>query len=46
MAGYGMMYASGIKTGKTDNKDMIDDIVRKVEERATLIKKSQQGIRL
>jgi (E)-4-hydroxy-3-methylbut-2-enyl-diphosphate synthase len=41
MAGYGMMYASGIKTGKTDNKDMIDDIVRKVEERANLIKKSQ-----
>ena len=41
MAGYGMMYASGIKTGKTNNNDMIDDIVRKVEERANLIKKSQ-----
>ena len=41
MAGYGMMYASGIKTGKTDNKEMIDNIVRKVEERADLIRKSQ-----
>ena len=36
-----MMYASGIKTGKTDNKEMIDNIVRKVEERADLIRKSQ-----
>ena len=33
-AGYGMMYSAGVKTGKTDNDDMIDDIVAQVEERA------------
>ena len=36
-AGYGMMYSAGAKTGKTDNKDMIDDIVAQVEARARLI---------
>lgn len=36
-AGYGMMYHAGKKTGKTDNDDMIDDIVRAVEERAALL---------
>lgn len=36
-AGYGMMYSAGAKTGKTDNKDMIDDIVAQVEARAKLI---------
>lgn len=36
-AGYGMMYAAGQKIGKTDNADMIDDIVSKVEARAELI---------
>lgn len=37
-AGYGMMYHAGKKTGKTDNEDMIDDIVRSVEERAEVIR--------
>ncbi len=37
-AGYGMMYSAGKKTGKTDNDDMVEDIVRQVEERADLIK--------
>ena len=42
-AGYGMMYAAGKKTGKTDNNDMIADIVAKVEERAALLK-SQRDV--
>ena len=33
-AGYGMMYAAGVKTGKTDNNDMIDEIVARVEAKA------------
>ena len=33
-----MMYAAGKKTGKTDNDDMVADIVSKVEERAALLK--------
>ena len=33
-AGYGMMYHAGKKTGKTDNADMIDDIVAAVEAKA------------
>ena len=33
-AGYGMMYHAGKKTGKTDNNDMVEDIVAKVEARA------------
>ena len=37
-AGYGMMYAAGVKTGKTNNEDMIEDIVGRVEERAALLK--------
>ncbi len=36
-AGYGMMYAAGKKIGKTDNADMINDIVEKVEERVGLL---------
>lgn len=36
-AGYGMMYSAGMKTGKTDNADMIDDIVARVEDRAALL---------
>jgi (E)-4-hydroxy-3-methylbut-2-enyl-diphosphate synthase len=36
-AGYGMMYSAGTKTGKTDNADMIDDIVARVEDRAALL---------
>ena len=36
-AGYGMMYAAGKKTGKTDNDDMVRDIVEQVEARAELL---------
>jgi len=37
-AGYGMMYAAGVKTGKTNNDDMIADIVAKVEAKAEIIR--------
>ena len=37
-AGYGMMYAAGVKTGKTDNDDMIEDIVARVEAKANEIR--------
>lgn len=37
-AGYGMMYSAGTKTGKTDNDDMIDDIVQQVETRAEVLR--------
>ncbi len=37
-AGYGMMYSAGVKTGKTDNSDMVDDIVAKVEARAEILR--------
>ena len=40
-AGYGMMYAAGQKIGKTDNDDMIDDIVAKVEARAELLQEER-----
>lgn len=42
-AGYGMMYHAGKKTGKTDNEDMIDDIVRSVEERAEVIRGAREA---
>ncbi|WP_416878400.1 flavodoxin-dependent (E)-4-hydroxy-3-methylbut-2-enyl-diphosphate synthase [Litorimonas sp.] len=42
-AGYGMMYHAGKKTGKTDNEDMIDDIVRSVEERAEVLRGSREA---
>jgi len=37
-AGYGMMYHAGKKTGKTDNDDMVDDIVAAVEAKAEVLK--------
>ncbi|WP_017932177.1 flavodoxin-dependent (E)-4-hydroxy-3-methylbut-2-enyl-diphosphate synthase [Robiginitomaculum antarcticum] len=37
-AGYGMMYHAGKKTGKTDNDDMVDDIVAAVEAKAELVR--------
>ena len=43
-AGYGMMYAAGKKTGKTDNDDMVADIVSKVEERAALLKTQREAL--
>lgn len=36
-AGYGMMYAAGKKTGKTDNDDMVDEIVDAIEAKAKVI---------
>jgi len=42
-AGYGMMYHAGQKTGKTDNEDMIEDIVRSVEERAEVIRGAREA---
>jgi len=36
-----MMYAAGAKTGKTDNNDMIADIVGKVEARAALLREQR-----
>ena len=42
-AGYGMMYHAGKKTGKTDNDDMIEDIVRSVEERAEVLR-GERGV--
>jgi (E)-4-hydroxy-3-methylbut-2-enyl-diphosphate synthase len=43
-AGYGMMYHAGKKTGKTDNDDMIEDIVRSVEERAEVLRGEREAV--
>ena len=43
-AGYGMMYHAGVKTGKTDNADMVDDIVRAVEAKAAAIRAEREGL--
>ena len=43
-AGYGMMYHAGKKTGKTDNKDMIEDIVRAVEDKAQIIQAERESL--
>lgn len=43
-AGYGMMYHAGKKTGKTDNDDMIADIVRSVEERAEVLRAEREAV--
>jgi len=42
-AGYGMMYAAGMRTGKTSNMDMVEDIIAKVEERAALLRAEREG---
>ncbi len=42
-AGYGMMYAAGGRVGKTSNEDMIDDIVRRVEQKAQGIREGELG---
>ncbi len=36
-AGYGMMYAAGKKTGKTDNDDMVQEIVEAIEAKAEVL---------
>ncbi|NNC38509.1 MAG: flavodoxin-dependent (E)-4-hydroxy-3-methylbut-2-enyl-diphosphate synthase [Hyphomonadaceae bacterium] len=41
-AGYGMMYAAGVRTGKTSNEDMIEDIVARVEERAAALQAARE----
>ena len=43
-AGYGMMYHAGKKTGKTDNDDMIEDIVRSVEARAEVLRGEREAV--
>ena len=43
-AGYGMMYFAGKRTGKTNNKDMIEDIVRQVENRAEVLRKEREKL--
>jgi (E)-4-hydroxy-3-methylbut-2-enyl-diphosphate synthase len=43
-AGYGMMYHAGKKTGKTDNDDMVDDIVAAVEERAARLREERETL--
>ena len=41
-AGYGMMYSSGARSGKTSNDDMIEDIIDQVEQRAEILR-NQEG---
>jgi len=40
-----MMYHAGKKTGKTDNDDMIEDIVRSVEERAEVLRGERDEVK-
>ncbi|NNE58882.1 MAG: flavodoxin-dependent (E)-4-hydroxy-3-methylbut-2-enyl-diphosphate synthase [Hellea sp.] len=42
-AGYGMMYAAGAKSGKTDNNNMIETIVRQVEEKAAELRARERA---
>ncbi len=41
-AGYGMMYGAGVRTGKTANADMVEDIIAQVEERAQLLRDQEK----
>ncbi|MEL7232552.1 MAG: flavodoxin-dependent (E)-4-hydroxy-3-methylbut-2-enyl-diphosphate synthase, partial [Pseudomonadota bacterium] len=43
-AGYGMMYHAGKKSGKTDNQDMITEIVEAVEAKAAALKAEREGL--
>lgn len=43
-AGYGMMYHAGKKTGKTDNIDMVDEIVAGVEAKAEEVRAARDGV--
>ena len=40
-AGYGMMYHAGAKTGKTDNQDMVEEIVSAVEAKAEALREAR-----
>ena len=42
-AGYGMMYHAGKKTGKTDNDDMVDEIVAAVEAKAEVLEEQVEA---
>lgn len=42
-AGYGMMYNAGVKSGKTSNDDMIEDIIAKVEEKAEALRHARSA---
>ncbi len=44
-AGYGMMYHAGKKTGKTDNDDMVDEIVAAVEARAEALVNQAEAVK-
>ena len=43
-AGYGMMYHAGKKSGKTDNTDMIEEIVEAVEAKAVVVRAERDGL--
>ena len=43
-AGYGMMYHAGKKTGKTDNAEMIDEIVGAVEAKAAELRAARGAL--
>jgi (E)-4-hydroxy-3-methylbut-2-enyl-diphosphate synthase len=42
-AGYGMMYHAGKKTGKTNNDDMIEEIVTEVERKAAEVRDAREA---
>ena len=42
-AGYGMMYHAGKKSGKTNNEDMIDEIVNEVERKAAEVRDAREA---
>ena len=42
-AGYGMMYHAGKKTGKTNNDDMIEEIVNEVERKAAEVREARES---
>ena len=42
-AGYGMMYHAGKKTGKTNNDDMIEEIVNEVERKAAEVREAREA---
>ena len=42
-AGYGMMYHAGKKSGKTNNEDMIEEIVSEVERKAAEVRAERES---
>ncbi|MEP6343837.1 MAG: flavodoxin-dependent (E)-4-hydroxy-3-methylbut-2-enyl-diphosphate synthase [Maricaulaceae bacterium] len=43
-AGYGMMYHAGKKSGKTNNEDMIEEIVSEVERKAVEVRAEREAV--